>query len=64
MWAKGGVIDASRVTGVITGSANLDKIVYDTWYLKDVELMSGKIYGLVSEYGQDCMYLSYIIRWK
>lgn len=42
---KGGVnkvnikIDASRVSGIITGSANLDKIVFDTWYLKDVELM-------------------------
>lgn len=54
-------IDASRVTGLITGSANLDKSVYDTWYLKDVELMSGKIYGLVSEYGQGCMYLSYLL---
>ena len=64
---KGGVnkvnikIDASRVSGIITGSANLDKIVFDTWYLKDVELMSGKIYGLVSEYGQGCMYLSYLL---
>lgn len=36
---------------IITGRANLDKVVCDTWYLKDVELMSGKIYGLVSEYG-------------
>ena len=24
-------IDASRVAGLITGSANLDKVVYDTW---------------------------------
>ena len=57
-------IDASRVAGLITGSANLDKVVYDTWYLKDVELMSGKIYGLVSEYGQGCMYLSYLLGGK
>ena len=57
-------IDVSRVAGLITGSANLDKVVYDTWYLKDVELMSGKIYGLVSEYGQGCMYLSYLLGGK
>ncbi|MBR6403477.1 MAG: hypothetical protein IKS48_08865 [Eubacterium sp.] len=57
-------IDTSRVTSVITGSENLDKDFYDTWYYKDVELMSGKIYGLVSEYGQGCMYLSYLLGGK
>lgn len=57
-------IDASKVTSLIAGSANLDKDFYDTWYFKDVELMSGKIYGLVSEYGQGCMYLSYLLGGK
>ena len=57
-------IDTSKVSGIITGSANLDKITYDTWYYKDLELMSGKIYGLISEYGQGCMYLSYLLGGK
>lgn len=57
-------IDASKVTGIVAGSANLDKFVYDTWYYKDVELVGGKIYGLVSEYGQGCMYLSYLLGGK
>lgn len=54
-------IDTSKVSGIITGSANLDKNTYDTWYYKDLELISGKIYGLISEYGQGCMYLSYLL---
>ena len=57
-------IDTSRVSGVVTGSANLDRDVCDTWYYKDLELASGKIYGLISEYGQGCMYLSYLLGGK
>lgn len=57
-------IDTSGVTSLIAGSAFLDQNVDDTWYYKDVELMSGKIYGLVSEYGQGCMYLSYLLGGK
>lgn len=57
-------IDTSRVSGLVTGSANLDRVVYDTWYYKDLELVSGKIYGLISEYGQGCMYLSYLLGGK
>ena len=33
----------------------------DTWYYSDQILKSGKIYGLVGEYGQGCEYLSYLI---
>lgn len=54
-------IDTSKVTGVVEGGAFLDKDFYDTWHYKDVEFESGKIYGLVSEYGQGCMYLSYLL---
>lgn len=54
-------IDASKVTGVIAGSAMLEDNVYDTWFYKNVEFQGGKIYGLVSEYGQGCMYLSYLL---
>lgn len=35
--------------------------LHDTWYHTDLEFSSGKIYALVSEYGQGCMYLSYLL---
>ena len=54
-------IDSSKCIGTIAGSAFLDKTIFDIWYYKDIELQSGKIYGLVSEYGQGCMYLSYLL---
>lgn len=50
-------IDSSKCAGTIAGSAFLDKTIFDIWYYKDIELQSGKIYGLVSEYGQGCIYL-------
>lgn len=54
-------IDSSRCTSLVAGSATFDKNKDDVWYYKDVEFESGKIYGLVSEYGQGCMYLSYLL---
>lgn len=54
-------IDTSKVSGVIAGGAFVDKHFYDIWYYDDIEFESGKIYGLVSEYGQGCMYLSYLL---
>lgn len=54
-------VDTSKVSGVIAGSAFLEKNIYDTWYYRNIELTGGKIYGLVSEYGQGCMYLSYLL---
>lgn len=57
-------IDASKVTGVITGSEKFSKGFYDTWYYKDIEFVSGKIYGIVSEFQQGCMYLSYLLGGK
>lgn len=54
-------IDSSKVTGIVAGSAKLDRFVFDTWYFKNIEVESGKIYALVSECGQGCMYLSYLL---
>lgn len=33
----------------------------DVWYHADLEFSSGKIYALVSEYGQGCVYLAYLL---
>lgn len=57
-------IDTSRVSGIVEGIADFDKNVDDSWYYKDLELASGKIYGLISEYRQGCMYLSYLLGGK
>lgn len=34
---------------------------YDCLWYRNLQLESGRIYGLVSEYGQGCMYLSYLL---
>ena len=44
---------------MLEGIAYLDNSVYDCWRFNDQQFESGKIYGLVSEYQQGCMYLSY-----
>ena len=38
-----------------------DARIPDTWYQRDPTFRSGKIYGIVSEYGQGCMYVSYLL---
>ena len=54
-------IDTSH-TYQLEGVANLENNnVYDTWRFKDISLESGKIYGLVGEYGIGPMYLSYFL---
>lgn len=54
-------IDASACKSIITGyNAKLD----DTWRYSNQYFESGKIYGLVSEYGQGETYLSYLIGGK
>lgn len=58
-------IDASKCTSLVEGGAFLDgKKVYDSWRFKDIKLESGKIYGIVGEYGQGPMYLSYLLGGK
>lgn len=58
-------IDASKCTSLVEGGAFLDgKKEYDSWRFRDIKLESGKIYGLIGEYGQGPMYLSYLIGGK
>lgn len=54
-------VDTSACVSVLTG---YDAKLKDTWYYSDQTFESGKIYGLVSEYGQGGMYLSYLLGGK
>lgn len=51
-------IDASACKSVIAG---YDIKLNDTWYYSNQIFESGKIYGLVSEYGQGCEFLSFLL---
>lgn len=51
-------IDTSSCGSIITAH---DPLLNDTWYYSDLSFESGKIYGLVSEYGQGCEFLSYLL---
>lgn len=51
-------IDTSCCSG-LTSECNLS--LNDTWYYKDLSFESGKIYGLISEYGQGCEFVSYLL---
>lgn len=51
-------IDTSACKSCIAGH---DDKLNDTWYYSDQIFESGKIYGIVSEYGQGCNYLSYLL---
>ena len=58
-------VDTSKCTSLVEGGAFFDgKKEYDSWRFRDIKLESGKIYGLVGEYGQGPMYLSYLIGGK
>ncbi len=54
-------IDSTNCTSLVDGSACLEKNIYDTWKYSNQIFQSGKIYGLVSEYQEGCMYLSYLL---
>ena len=55
-------IDASNCTSLVEGGEFLEgKEIYDSWRFRDIELESGKIYGIVGEYGQGPMYISYLL---
>lgn len=55
-------LDASDCISCLTGSALLGRKKFsDTWWYSSLEFESGKIYGLISEYGEGCMYLSYLL---
>lgn len=51
-------IDVSACKSMIAG---YDAKLNDTWYYSEQIFESGKIYGIVSEYGQGCEYLSYLL---
>ena len=53
-------VDTSKVSGIVAGIHSFSDEIWDSWLYKDIKLDSGKIYGLVSEYHQGCMYLSYL----
>lgn len=54
-------VDASKCISLIEGSALIEGVnVIDSWRFSDIKMESGKIYGLISEYGQGSMYLSYL----
>lgn len=54
-------IDSSKCKSLVAGSKYFYKNIYDCWHYKDVSFESGKIYALVSEYQQGCMYLAYLL---
>lgn len=51
-------IDVSACKSIVAG---YDAKLNDTWYYSEQIFESGKIYGIVSEYGQGCEYLSYLL---
>ncbi len=58
-------IDASACTSLIEGAACFGKNDgRDCWRYSSQQFESGKIYGLISEYEQGCMYLSYLLGGK
>ena len=57
-------IDSTYCTTIVEGSSGFDKNIYDTWRYQKQTFQSGKIYGLVGEYQQGCMYLSYLMGGK
>lgn len=54
-------IDSLGCVSLVEGAVTLEKTVCECWRYEDVSFESGKIYGLISEYEQGCMYLSYLL---
>lgn len=58
-------IDSSRCTSLLEGGAFVGREkLYDIWRYDSLKFESGNIYALVGEYGQGCMYLSYLLGGK
>ena len=58
-------IDSSQCTSLVTGGAVVGKDkLFDIWRYESLQFESGNIYALVGEYGQGCMYLSYLLGGK
>ncbi|MBO7356493.1 MAG: hypothetical protein J6U50_07665 [Lachnospiraceae bacterium] len=57
-------IDSSHCNSTIQGYSRFDNGMEDYWYYADHLFETGRSYGLVSEYMQGCMYLSYLLGGK
>ncbi len=57
-------IDSSKCKSVIQGYSHFNNGMEDYWYYSDHTFETGKSYGLISEYMQGCMYLSYLVGGK
>lgn len=58
-------IDSSRCASLLEGGAFVGREkFYDIWRYDSLKFESGNIYALVGEYGQGCMYLSYLLGGK
>lgn len=58
-------IDASACTSLIEGCKYFgERYGVDYWRYSNQQFESGKIYGLISEHQQGCMYLSYLLGGK
>ena len=57
-------IDSSKCSSVIQGWSRFSNGMEDYWYYSDQLFETGKSYGLISEYMQGCMYLSYLLGGK
>ena len=58
-------IDASHCTSIVEGVAHFGRDYgIDCWRYRNLQCESGKIYGLIGEYGHGCMYLSYLLGGK
>ena len=57
-------IDSSKCSSVIQGWSRFSNGMEDYWYYSDQFFETGKSYGLISEYMQGCMYLSYLLGGK
>ena len=54
-------IDASSCKNVLAGTENFNNGMHDYWFYQSLSFESGKVYGLISEYQQGCMYVSYLL---
>ena len=57
-------IDSSKCKSIIQGYSYFNNGMEDWWYYSDHTFETGKSYGLISEYMQGCMYLSYLVGGK
>lgn len=57
-------IDCKNCTSMLEGITCFNNSMHDCWRFSNQTFESGKIYGLISEYQQGCMYLSYLLGGK